>query len=198
MLEHRLAVGDEDTLDREAEERTEVFAHSRVAASPRRPRLGAEPQATALRTENDIARDERTVLGNPVDDLAPAGEERLDAAGERVTRLEDVGDLARPTSNGGLRPHVSPEPGAVALDHLAGTPGVPVDRDEHVNRAAATLNVAVEHRPEGLRFPGWDERVDQAEGVGRLVEDAADVLPPLLVPGRPTPEPGRDLAHVHD
>ncbi len=194
------AVGNEHPLDRQIEKRRQSRAQSHVVDPGREPRLGAQAQSTSLTPENDVARHEGRVLGNPVDDLGgAAARERHNASRQRLTRPEDVGDRIRPALNRSAGAAWYVQPRAVAADNVRGASRMPEHRDQDVNRHSRAFDIPVERLPEPcrLRLVGWHERIDQDDGVARLVVDAPDVVAPLLVVGRPAPETVGDREDLH-
>src|SRR5207237_2049574 len=106
------------------------------------PARRAETNAAGS-AEDDVAEDERAVLGEPVDRL-PAGRDRarLDAAGQRPADLR-----------------------AVPLGDPVGAPPVPADGGEHADGLPHALDVAVERAPEALLVLGRHERVEEDNGL---------------------------------
>ncbi len=124
--------------------------------------------------------------------------------GEGIGRLSDriaEGDRARAVGHDAVV-------GTVAGDHGIGPAPVPVDGHDHVDRAAVTLDIAIERAPQtgGVRGVGGDDRVDEQQGARQLAVDAADLLDPagrrrrlgipLGVRSGPAPQSALDLLHL--
>ena len=208
VLEHRLAVRDEDHLDREIEERSKRGAELAGIGSVGEPRVGAEADAARSVPEKHVPGDQRAVRGQPKEDFVGAeGFDRDGAAGKRVAEPERVRDARFQTIE---RPLVRPERRAwIALDYLVRAPLVPEDGEKD-GRGPEPLGVSVERAPEtvALRRPGGRRQgVDEDELVRRLVVEAPDVpLPavgasllrcPVGVRRGPAPEPRSKLEEVH-
>ena len=197
-LEDGLSVRDKHALDRQVEQRPQRPPQPGVSRSLGQPGLRTEAEAAALGAEDYVPWNECAVLWQPAHDLGAAGGgESLRSAREWLAGPEDVGYRPRPSLDGGTRAARSPESAAVAPDDVGRASRVPEDSDEDVHRPPRALDVAVEHPPEQVGLVGRDERIDQQDGVGRLPINAADVLLPLGVPGRPAPKRGGDLEYVH-
>ena len=108
----------------------------------REPRLVANPHAAVA--DEHVSRDERALSRQPVYDLGPSGcRECLEAARQAIAGSERVAHGARPTGDGGAATARLPDARATAGDDLRMAPRVP-DRDEDVDLAARSLDVAVE------------------------------------------------------
>ena len=102
VLGHGLTVRDEHPFHRQVEQRLQRRPQPGVVDTVRQPRLRAEAQAVAVGAEDDVTRDERAVLRDPVDDLGRAtARERLDAARQRLAGPEHVRDGVRPALDRG-------------------------------------------------------------------------------------------------
>ena len=149
------------------------------------PALGTEAErfvrGARLRAgaEQYVSGDDRPMLGEPVDELGGAcGLKRLDPAGELIAGAERMRHLDAAVSQRlrgtGRRPDVA------GFELTARAP-VPVDGHEHVRRRA--------------ELDGRVDRIDEDEAVARFHRERADVLFPVIVPRRPTVQPGCDLLH---
>ena len=150
------------------------------ASSAGRARSPGQTLTSPRRSDEDVAGDERPVLGQPPERLVHLRRQR---------ELLDGGRCRRPSSRS-----ARPAPPGCARATRA------VSRID--DRQPTPLDVAVEREEELLPLRR-NERVDQDGRVRRLVVDAADLLlpvvplPPLRVRSRPAPEARRQLRHVH-
>ena len=83
------------------------------------------------------------------------------------------------------------------------TKDMPMHGEEHVQRPAGALDVAVERLPEALLFVLGNKRVDDDDRLLELRVDGRDLRPPVLgvvplgVHSRPPPQPRAQLLYVH-
>ncbi len=202
MSVHRdgIPVRDENALHGKSEQRLQCHPESGAIDARRQPRLRAQAQPVIVVTEENIARDDGAVLGDPVDDLGRAAARQcLDTARKGIAWPEDGGSDSCSTLVRRASAARRVQASVVPLHDLAGASRMPKDRDEDVDRQISALHIPVEGFPEPgrLRLAGRDEWVDQDDRVGCLVVDTADLVTPLLVPRCPAPEPVGDQGDLH-
>ena len=179
--ENRLAVRDEHSNNREVEGGQQLSTHGCTPAFPD-PAVGADAQRAA---QQDIAREERALAGQPVGELRrPAGGEGDDPARPFVAGRQRIGDTdASPfeLTDGAAG---CPDP---LRAQLAGRARVVEEGEEYVGGKYVGGTSQSARRLVG---------VDEDETIVRLQRVRADIGIPLRVERDPGREAGGELLHA--
>ena len=198
---------EQEQLQRQVEQRAQAVADHRPRHARPEPRVRDDADTAAGRAEEEVARGERVVGGDPEHGLGTVlGRPPLDASREDVAVAVGVrhGDaLARLRLRRGRRPERCAR---IAIEDRRRAASVVEDREEDLRRPVV-LDVVVERPPEPLFVVLRHERVDQDE---RVLPDegvrghlrlpavlAALLLGPLGMGRGPAPEARGELGHVH-